>query len=56
MVTEEAEQVLKPLVTFNLPESHVRLCGNIPFGEQCCGRAVHHYKLPIAQWPKALHL
>jgi GAF domain-containing protein len=44
-VTDEAEDVLKPLVTFGLPESYIKRCGNIPIGEQCCGRAVHHRKL-----------
>src|ERR1700728_776194 len=44
-VTDEAKTVLKPLVTFGLPESYVQRCGNIPIGEQCCGRAVHHRKL-----------
>lgn len=44
-VADEADHVLKPLVTHGLPESYVKLRGNIPIGEQCCGRAVHHRKL-----------
>ena len=44
-LTDEREQVLKPLVTFGLPESYVKLCGFVPVGEQCCGRAVQHRKL-----------
>jgi hypothetical protein len=55
LVTDRPEQVLQPLVTFNLPESHARLCGNIPTGEQCCGRTVRRCK-PVARWPKALYL
>ena len=43
-IVDEAEQVLKPLVTFGLPESYVSLCGNVKIGEQCCGRAVEHRK------------
>jgi hypothetical protein len=38
-VTDEAQQVLNPLVTFGLPEPYVILCGKIPIGERCCGRA-----------------
>ncbi len=38
-VTDKAQQELKPLVTYGLPEPYVKLCGNIPIGEQCCGRA-----------------
>jgi GAF domain-containing protein len=37
--------VLKPAVAVNLPELYVRGCGEIPVGQQCCGRAVLH-KLP----------
>jgi hypothetical protein len=55
LVTDRPEQVLQPLVTFNLPESHARLCGNILTGEQCCGRTVRRCK-PVARWPKALYL
>jgi GAF domain-containing protein len=44
-LTDEAALVLKPLVTYGLPESYVRLCGFVPIGEQCCGRAVQHRKL-----------
>jgi hypothetical protein len=41
---DEAERVLKPLVTIGLPTSYIESCGNIPIGEQCCGRAVAHRK------------
>lgn len=41
---DEAKGVLKPLVTYGLPESYVKNCGDIPIGEQCCGRAVAHRK------------
>ena len=44
-LTDEVEQVLKPLVTYGLPESYVKLCGFVPIGEQCCGRAVQQRKL-----------
>jgi GAF domain-containing protein len=37
---DAANQVLKPLVTLGLPQSYVKNCGDIPIGEQCCGRAV----------------
>jgi GAF domain-containing protein len=46
-IVDESEMVLKPLVTVGLPESYVRLCGIIPVGEQCCGRAVKERKLWI---------
>jgi GAF domain-containing protein len=46
-LTDEKEQVLKPLVTFGLPESYVKLCGAVPIGEQCCGRAVQQRKVWI---------
>lgn len=41
---DAANQVLKPLVTLGLPQSYVKNCGDIPIGEQCCGRAVAHRK------------
>jgi GAF domain-containing protein len=41
---DTANQVLKPLVTYGLPQSYVKNCGDIPIGEQCCGRAVAHRK------------
>jgi GAF domain-containing protein len=44
-LTDEIAQVLKPLVTYGLPKSYVELCGFVPIGEQCCGRAVQHRKL-----------
>jgi GAF domain-containing protein len=43
-VLDEAEQVLKPFMTFGLPQQFVDGCGVIPVGEQCCGRAVQHLK------------
>ena len=46
-LTDETEQVLKPLVTFGLPESYVKLCGFVAIGDQCCGRAVQERKLWI---------
>jgi GAF domain-containing protein len=42
---DESRGVLKPAVTVNLPEEYVRGCGEIPLGQQCCGRAALH-KLP----------
>jgi GAF domain-containing protein len=41
---DHSQQVLKPLVTYGLPESYVRHCGFVPVGEQCCGRAVQNLK------------
>ena len=41
---DETEQVLKPFMTFGLPQSYVDGCGAVPVGEQCCGRAVQHRK------------
>lgn len=36
--------VLKPLITFGLPEEYVKACGEVRIGDQCCGRAVEHRK------------
>jgi GAF domain-containing protein len=41
---DAANHVLNPLVTYGLPQSYVKNCGDIPIGEQCCGRAVAHRK------------
>lgn len=41
---DEKRQVLKKAVTIGLPEEYVRCCGDIPLGEQCCGRAALHRK------------
>ncbi len=38
------QQVLKPLVTFGLPEEYVEACGYVRIGDQCCGRAVAERK------------
>ena len=46
-LTDEIERVLKPLVTFGLPESYVKLCDFVAIGDQCCGRAVQERKLWI---------
>jgi GAF domain-containing protein len=37
--------VLKPYVLYNLPESYVAGCKEVPLGTQCCGRAALH-KMP----------
>ncbi len=37
--------VLQPAVVVNLPEEYVKGCGDIPLGQQCCGRAAQ-YKMP----------
>jgi len=39
---DESDRVLKPLVVVNLPEDYVQGCGEIPLGQQCCGRAALH--------------
>jgi GAF domain-containing protein len=36
---DESLGVLKPAVVIGLPEEYVKGCGDIPLGEQCCGRA-----------------
>ena len=38
------QAVLKPLVTFGLPEQYVQACGDVRIGDQCCGRAVAQRK------------
>lgn len=42
---DETRGLLKPAVTVNLPGEYVEGCGEIPLGQQCCGRAALH-KLP----------
>lgn len=44
-LTDEMDQVLKPLVTYGLPPAYVERCGFVRIGDQCCGRAVQHRKL-----------
>jgi GAF domain-containing protein len=41
---DETRQVLKITITVGLPEDYVAGCGDIPLGEQCCGRAALHKK------------
>jgi GAF domain-containing protein len=41
-VVDEAAQVLKPAVVYNLPAEYVAACGDVKIGDQCCGRAVQH--------------
>ena len=43
-LVDEQGAVLKPLVTFGLPEEYVKACGDVRVGDQCCGRAVEHRK------------
>jgi GAF domain-containing protein len=43
-IVDSRENVLKPLITFGLPESYVKACGDIRIGDQCCGRAVQQRK------------
>jgi GAF domain-containing protein len=43
-VVDPAENVLKPLVTYGLPQAYIEACGNVRIGDQCCGRAVQHRK------------
>ena len=43
-VVDPSENVLKPLVTYGLPQAYVEACGNVRIGDQCCGRAVQHRK------------
>jgi GAF domain-containing protein len=43
-VVDSNEKVLKPLITYGLPQAYVEACGNIQIGDQCCGRAVQHRK------------
>ena len=43
-VVDYQESVLKPLVTYGLPEVYVEACGDVRIGEQCCGRAVQHLR------------
>ncbi len=41
---DEAEQALKPFMTFGLSQEYIDGCGVVPVGAQCCGRAVQHRK------------
>lgn len=41
---DEAEQTLKPFMTFGLSQQYIDGCGAVPVGAQCCGRAVQHLK------------
>lgn len=43
-VVDPTENVLKPLVTYGLPQAFVQACGNVRIGDQCCGRAVEQRK------------
>jgi GAF domain-containing protein len=43
-VVDEHEPVLKPLATYGLPRDYIEACGNVPIGDQCCGRAVQYRK------------
>jgi putative methionine-R-sulfoxide reductase with GAF domain len=43
-VVDASENVLKPLVTYGLPQAYIEQCGNVRIGDQCCGRAVQHRK------------
>ncbi len=44
-LVDDSGGVLKPATLVNLPQEFVESCGEIPVGQQCCGRAVLH-KLP----------
>jgi GAF domain-containing protein len=39
---DKTGRVLKPAVVVNLPEEYVQGCGDVPVGQQCCGRAALH--------------
>lgn len=41
-LVDETGRVLKPAVVVNLPDEYVKGVGDVPVGEQCCGRAVIH--------------
>ena len=41
-LVDETGRVLKPAVVVNLPDEYVKGVGDVPVGEQCCGRAVFH--------------
>lgn len=41
-LVEDTGLVLKPAVVVNLPAEYVKGVGDVPVGEQCCGRAVFH--------------
>jgi GAF domain-containing protein len=39
---DEPRGVLKPFVLYNLPDSYLAGCAEVPLGTQCCGRAALH--------------
>jgi GAF domain-containing protein len=41
---DEEQQVLKHAVSVGLPDDYVKGCGDVPLGEQCCGRAAKFNK------------
>ena len=41
---DEQRGVLKKSVVIGLSEDYIAECGDVPIGEQCCGRAVMHKK------------
>lgn len=41
---DKDSQKLKITITVGLPDDYVAGCGDIPLGEQCCGRAALHKK------------
>jgi len=43
-ITDWRERVLKPFVTYQLPDDYVAACGFVRVGDQCCGRAVQMRK------------
>jgi GAF domain-containing protein len=42
---DKGRGVLKPAVVVNLPDDYIEGCGEVPLGQQCCGRAALH-KMP----------
>ena len=43
-LVDEERQVLKMAVTIGLPDEYVKNCGDVPLGDQCCGRAAQQKK------------
>jgi GAF domain-containing protein len=41
---DEERQVLKMSVVIGLPDDYVKGCGDVPLGDQCCGRAAQQKK------------
>ena len=39
---DDSKSVLRPFMTFNLPQEYVDNCKEVAVGTQCCGRAVLH--------------